>query len=163
MLPSRIACSASPEPIARPSILIGRPDLVAAPDASKARAASSSQLFFSLPYRIARVSGWPAAAGFASVAASPGCERGFSFFSPPHAAATATSSATTPHALRMARQYTLRPPMARGTLDIERYTVAPGSKVNLAKHDPDDDGGLEKGKKADKLLAGYLHRLCDLQ
>jgi len=53
--------------------------------------------------------------------------------------------------------------MARGTLDIERYTVAPGSKVNLAKHDPDDDGGLEKGKKADKLLAGYLHRLCDLQ
>jgi len=53
--------------------------------------------------------------------------------------------------------------MARGTLDIERYTVAPGSKVNLAKRDPDDDGGLEKGKQADQLLAADSKRLFELQ
>jgi PPK2 family polyphosphate:nucleotide phosphotransferase len=53
--------------------------------------------------------------------------------------------------------------MGRDTLDVKRYTVAPGSKVNLSKHDPNDDGGLEKGKKAEKLLAGYLDRLFELQ
>jgi PPK2 family polyphosphate:nucleotide phosphotransferase len=49
------------------------------------------------------------------------------------------------------------------TLDIERYTIAPGSKVNLAKIDPDDDGGLEKGKHAEKLLARDIERLFELQ
>ena len=53
--------------------------------------------------------------------------------------------------------------MGRDALDIARYTVAPGSKVNLAKWDPDDDGGLEKGKQADKLLARDVERLFELQ
>ena len=43
--------------------------------------------------------------------------------------------------------------MGTGTLDISSYMVAPGSKVDLRTWDPDDDGGLEKGKHADKLLA----------
>ena len=53
--------------------------------------------------------------------------------------------------------------MGRDTLDISRYTVAPGSKVDLAAWDPDDDGGLEKGKRADKLLARDIERLFALQ
>jgi PPK2 family polyphosphate:nucleotide phosphotransferase len=53
--------------------------------------------------------------------------------------------------------------MGRGTVDISRYTVAPGSKVDLRRWDPDDDGGLEKGKQAEKLLAGYIARLSELQ
>jgi PPK2 family polyphosphate:nucleotide phosphotransferase len=53
--------------------------------------------------------------------------------------------------------------MARETLDIERYTIAPGSKLSLAKIDPDDDGGLEKGKHAEKLLARDIERLFELQ
>ena len=53
--------------------------------------------------------------------------------------------------------------MGRGTLDISRYTVAPGSKVDLGRWDPDDDGGLEKGKQADKLLAVDIDRLFALQ
>ena len=51
----------------------------------------------------------------------------------------------------------------RDTLDIDRYTVAPGSKVKLGRWDPDDDGGLEKGKQADKLLARDIERLFELQ
>ncbi len=53
--------------------------------------------------------------------------------------------------------------MGRDTLDISRYTVAPGKKVDLATWDPDDDGGLEKGKQADKLLARDIDRLFALQ
>jgi PPK2 family polyphosphate:nucleotide phosphotransferase len=53
--------------------------------------------------------------------------------------------------------------MAQGALDIGRYRVAPGKKVDLAKFDPDDDGGLEKGKHADKLLAADIERLFGLQ
>ncbi len=53
--------------------------------------------------------------------------------------------------------------MGRGTVDISRYTVAPGSKVDLRRWDPDDDGGLEKGKQADKLLAKDIERLFGLQ
>ena len=54
--------------------------------------------------------------------------------------------------------------MGRDKLDIARYTVAPGSgKVDLAAFDPDDDGGLEKGKQADKLLARDVERLFALQ
>ncbi|HEY8144577.1 MAG TPA: polyphosphate kinase 2 family protein [Kofleriaceae bacterium] len=53
--------------------------------------------------------------------------------------------------------------MGRDTLDISRYTVAPGSKVDLGRWDPDDDGGLEKGKQADKLLGKDIDRLCLLQ
>ncbi|HEU5058228.1 MAG TPA: polyphosphate kinase 2 family protein [Kofleriaceae bacterium] len=54
--------------------------------------------------------------------------------------------------------------MGRDKLDIARYTVAPGSdKVDLATWDPDDDGGLEKGKHADKLLARDIERLFGLQ
>ena len=54
--------------------------------------------------------------------------------------------------------------MGRDKLDIARYTVAPGSrKVDLSAFDPDDDGGLEKGKQADKLLARDVERLFALQ
>jgi PPK2 family polyphosphate:nucleotide phosphotransferase len=53
--------------------------------------------------------------------------------------------------------------MGRDTLDISRYTVAPGRKVDLAAWDPDDDGGLEKGKQADKLLARDIERMFALQ
>jgi PPK2 family polyphosphate:nucleotide phosphotransferase len=53
--------------------------------------------------------------------------------------------------------------MGRDTPDIAKYTVEPGSKVDLRKWDPDDDGGLEKGKLAEKLLAKYLERLFNLQ
>jgi PPK2 family polyphosphate:nucleotide phosphotransferase len=53
--------------------------------------------------------------------------------------------------------------MGRDTLDISRYTVAPGRKVDLAAWNPDDDGGLEKGKQADKLLARDIERMFALQ
>jgi PPK2 family polyphosphate:nucleotide phosphotransferase len=53
--------------------------------------------------------------------------------------------------------------MGRDGLDVKRYRVAPGKRVNLAKWDPADDGGLKKGKEADKLLARDVERLFGLQ
>jgi len=53
--------------------------------------------------------------------------------------------------------------MGRDALDIDRYRVAPGSKVNLAKWDPDHNGGVEKGVQADKLLARDVARMFELQ
>jgi hypothetical protein len=47
--PSRMAWTASPEPSARPSMRMRRPDFVFGAADSKARACSSNQVFFSLP------------------------------------------------------------------------------------------------------------------
>ena len=53
--------------------------------------------------------------------------------------------------------------MGRDALDIDRYRVVPGSKVQLATWDPADDGGLTKGKEADRLLARDIERMFEAQ
>src|SRR5687767_12209057 len=44
-----------------------------------------------------------------------------------------------------------------------RYAVKPGTKVSLARHDPDDTGDFRDKEEAAKLLQKNLRRLGDLQ
>ncbi|HUS67301.1 MAG TPA: polyphosphate kinase 2 family protein [Kofleriaceae bacterium] len=46
---------------------------------------------------------------------------------------------------------------------MKKYRVKPGSKVKLAKWDPDDTGSWKKGNKADAQQAEDVARLADLQ
>jgi PPK2 family polyphosphate:nucleotide phosphotransferase len=46
---------------------------------------------------------------------------------------------------------------------MKKYTIAPGTKVKLAKWDPDDTGSWKKGDKAEKQQADDVVRLCELQ
>src|SRR5688572_8911381 len=53
--------------------------------------------------------------------------------------------------------------MGNDSLDVKQYRVPPGRKVDLESWDPDDDGGLSKGKESERRLARDVERLDRLQ
>jgi PPK2 family polyphosphate:nucleotide phosphotransferase len=54
-------------------------------------------------------------------------------------------------------------PVAPLVPDFARYRVEPDEPVQLAEHDPADDGGYESREEVEQELAGQVARIADLQ